>query len=248
MALAKDKRKKPKKQKKKKKKKKKRGKKDPTGNRKIEDLFQELYENGIIREYPSTYLDAYKGDFSYMNWDRRMDDYDPLQAVGDVRHSVVMNCILPLGTEKMLKPKSVLIAGPKQSGKHVLANAIFTATNCVLFDLSVNNMLGKYPGKKELKLFVHKVDKMSKLLQPSVIFFDGAEKPFYKKVPKQEKEMEPKRLGNQIFKKLVKPIKPEHRVLVLGITSAPYAAKAKGLNKAFEKVKTLNLEKNSHPS
>lgn len=77
---------------------------------------------------------------------------------------------------------------------------------------------------------------MSKILQPSIIFFDGAEKPFYKKVPKQEKELEPKRLGNHILKKLVKPIKPEDRVLVLGITNAPYAAKAKPLSKAFEKV------------
>lgn len=91
---------------------------------------------------------------------------------------------------------------------------------------------------QELNLLIHKVDKMSKILQPSIIFFDGAEKPFYKKVPKQEKDLEPKRLGKHILKKLVKPIKPEHRVLVLGITDAPYAAKGKSLNKAYEKVRT----------
>lgn len=97
------------------------------------------------------FLDEFKGDFSYKNWDLRMQHFDPLQNVGDIRHAVVMNCILPLGVEEMKKPKSVLIAGPRQSGKHILANAIFTATNCVLFDLSMRNMVGKYPGKKVCK-------------------------------------------------------------------------------------------------
>lgn len=85
-------------------------------------------------------------------------------------------------------------------------------------------------------MLVHKVSKMSRILQPSIIFFDGAEKPFYKKVPKNEKDLEPKRLGGSILKGLVKPIQPPDRVLVLGITSQPWAAKAKGLSKAFEKV------------
>lgn len=138
-----------KKKKKKPKKKKKKGKKkkDPTGNRKIEDLFQELVDNGIIRTYPETHLHQYKGDFSYNNFEKRMLEFDPPATLADVRHAVVMNCILPLGIEKMVKPKSVLIAGPRQSGKHLLANAIFTETKAVLFDLSPPILAGKYPGK-----------------------------------------------------------------------------------------------------
>lgn len=141
--------KKPKARKKKKNKKKKKGKKkkDPTGNRKIEDLFQELVDNGIIRTYPETHLHEYRGDFSYVNYEKRVLEFDPPATLGDVRQAVSVNCILPLGTECMPKPKSVLIAGPRQSGKHLLANAIFTETKAVLFDLSPRILAGKYPGK-----------------------------------------------------------------------------------------------------
>lgn len=65
-ALAKDKGKKYKKKKQKKKRKgKKRGKKDQTANRMIEDLFQELVDNGVIRCYPPARLDEFLGDFRW---------------------------------------------------------------------------------------------------------------------------------------------------------------------------------------
>lgn len=137
-----------KKQKKKKKKKKGKKKKDPTGNRTTEDLFQELVDNGIIHTYPETHLDQYKGEFSYGNYEKRMLEFDPPATLGDVRQAVVLNCIFPLGAEKMVKPKSVLIAGARQSGKHLLANAIFTETKSVVFDLSPPILAGKYPGAK----------------------------------------------------------------------------------------------------
>lgn len=134
--------------KKKGKKKGKKGKKDMTKNRTTEDLFQELVDNGIIRQYPAVRLESYRGDFRYKNWDLRNLDFDPPASLLDVRQAVLMNCILPLGVETMKKPKSVLIVGARQSGKHLLANAIFTETKCVLFDLSPERTAGLYPGKK----------------------------------------------------------------------------------------------------
>lgn len=151
------KKKKPKKKKKKKKKKKDKKKKDPTKHRLTEDLFQELVDNGIIHTYPKTYLSEYKGDFSYQNWEQRNLEFDPPAVLGDVRQAVTLNCILPLGVEKMNKPRSCLIAGPKLSGKHLLANAVFTETNCVLFDLSPEVLAGKYPGKAVCVLALQEV-------------------------------------------------------------------------------------------
>lgn len=124
------------------------GKKDPTGNRSTEDLFQELVDNGIIHPYPEAHLKDYIGDFSYSNWDKRNLEFDPPATLGDVRQAVMLNCILPLGVEAMTKPKSVLIVGHRQSGKHLLANAIFYETRCVLFDCSPQVLAGKYKGKK----------------------------------------------------------------------------------------------------
>lgn len=142
------------KQKKKKKKGKKKGKKDPTANRKIEDLFQELIDAGIIRKYHEQHLEDYFGDFSYSNSDLRVQGYDPPQSLGDVRQVVLMNCILPLNiAEPIIRPRSVLITGPRQSGKHLLANAIFNDTHCVLFDISPPILAGKYKGKRASLVF-----------------------------------------------------------------------------------------------
>lgn len=194
----------------------KKGKKDPTGDKTIEDLFQELFNNGIIRTYEPTRLEDYKGDFSYNTWNLRKQNFDPPATLLDVRQAVVLNCILPLGVETMKRPRSVLLAGPRQSGKHLLANAIFTETQCVLFDLSPEVTAGKYPGAAGLKMLFHLVNKMSRLLSPSIIFFDGAEKIFYKKVPKEERQLDPKRIGKKLFKEVIKAISPQDKILVLG--------------------------------
>ncbi|KAF7270092.1 hypothetical protein GWI33_016918 [Rhynchophorus ferrugineus] len=234
-ALAKDKNKKYKKKKQKKKRGKKKGKKDLTADRLTEDLFQELVDNKIIRPYPAARLDDFKGDFSYKNTELRAMDFDPAAVLLDVRQAVTLNCIQPLGVETMKKPRSVLIVGPRQSGKHLLANAIFNHTQCVLFDLSPEVTAGIYPGAKGLTMLIHLVTKMAKILQPSIIFFDAAEKVFYKKVPKEEKDLDPKRVGKKLVKGIVKTIKPEDRILVLGISKAPWLAQAAKLKKAFDR-------------
>lgn len=223
------------KKRKEKKPKKKKGPKDPTANRSIEDLFQELVDNGIIHTYPSTKLSDFLGDYSYGNWETRNAGFDPPQTLGDVRNAVMLNCILPMGVTSMKKPKSVLIAGHCQSGKHLLANAIFNETQCVLFDLSSKVLAGKYKEKKEIAMLVHLITKMSRLLQPSIIFFDGAEKAFYKKIPPDEVAEDPRKLGKVLIKKIIKPITPDDKVLVLGITNQPFNAKPK-LKKAYERI------------
>lgn len=202
--------------KKKGKKKNKKGKKDLTADRSTEDLFQELFDCGIIRTYPEVRLVDFKGDFSYKNWDLRNRQFDPPATLLDVRQAVAINCIMPLGVEVMKRPRSVLICGPRQSGKHLLANAVFNETKCVLFDLSPERTAGKYPGVKGMKMLLHLITKMSRLLAPSIIYFDAAEKIFYKKVPKDEKQLDPKRIGKKLVKGIIKTITPADRVLVLG--------------------------------
>ncbi|EFA06079.1 IQ and AAA domain-containing protein 1-like [Tribolium castaneum] len=228
--------KKKKKKKKKAKKRKKKGKKDPTGDRTVEDLFQELVDNGIIHPYKHHYLKEYKGDFSYNNWERRNWGFDPPATLGDVRQAVKINCIAPLSTEKMIKPRSALLIGPRQSGKHLLANAVFTESKSVLFDLSPEVLAGKYPGKKGMKMLLHLVNKMARILQPSVIYFDAAEKIFYKKVPRGEKHLDPKRIGKKLQKGIVKTIKPEDRVMVFGISAQPWLGKPGKMKKVFERI------------
>lgn len=90
-------------------------------------------------------------------------------------------------------------------------------------------------------MLLHLINKMSRLLQPSVLFINGGERPFYKKVPKPEKALEPKRIGNKLFKGIVKTITPEDKVFLLGISDQPWAGKQKAMMKAYERVKVFFL-------
>lgn len=128
--------------------------------------------------------------------------------------------------------RSVLIAGPKDCGKDMLVHAVCTETGATLFDLSAANIVGKYPGKAGLIMLIHLINKVSKyvayfkdlsaiveaendlfcrLLQPSIIYIDDAEKTFLKKVPKTDKT-DPKRLKKDLSK-IVKSIGPSDLVL-----------------------------------
>lgn len=210
---------------------KKKKEKDLTPDRTTESLFEELIMNGIIKKYPETALSAYLGDPAYTS----RTSLNP--SPGDLRGVLVNHCILPLGSDqiRLFAPciKSVLLAGPKGSGKRMLVNAVCSEVGAVLFDLSPANIVGKYPGKSGLLMLMHLIIKVSRLLQPSVIYFGDAEKPFMKKVPKTDRT-DPKRLKKDL-PKLVKNIQPEDRVVLVGVTQFPWEADQKALQQTYNR-------------
>ena len=56
--------------------------------------------------------------------------------------------------------KSMLLAGPRETGKKMLVHAICSETGANLFDLTATNIMGKYPGKDGLKMLMHMVYKV----------------------------------------------------------------------------------------
>lgn len=56
--------------------------------------------------------------------------------------------------------KSILLAGPRGTGKKMLVHAICNETGANLFDLSPANLAGKYPGKDGLKMLMHLIFKV----------------------------------------------------------------------------------------
>ena len=74
-----------------------------------------------------------------------------------------------LGSEKVHEKaplvKSIMLAGPRGTGKKLLVNAICNETGANLFDLSATNLAGKYPGKDGLKLLMHMIFKVSFLIR-----------------------------------------------------------------------------------
>lgn len=98
-------------------------------------------------------------------------------------------CVLPLGSARVheLAPliKSVLLAGPPLCGKSLLADIVCTETGALRVDLTPEAVAAareKYPGKKNWKLFLHMVNKVARLLAPTVIVMDNAHRNYYKRV------------------------------------------------------------------
>ncbi|KAK9309172.1 hypothetical protein QLX08_001123 [Tetragonisca angustula] len=220
------------------KKNKKRKEKDLTPDRTIESLFEELLIQGIIKLHREIPLTSFQGEKSFINYNLREKKKDPLPALGDIRQLIIEYCILPLGnnTLRELTPliRSVLITGPRCSGKKMLVNAICTELGATLFDITPANIAGKYPGKSGLIMLIHLISKLSRLLQPSVIFMEGAEKPFVKKVSKTDKT-DPKRLKKDL-PKLVKSITSEDRVILIGTSNSPWDGDQKLLYQTYDKV------------
>ncbi|KAK0171579.1 hypothetical protein PV328_005017 [Microctonus aethiopoides] len=212
--------------------------KDLTPDRTIDSLIEELTTEGIIKLLPEIYLSNFKGEKSFVNYELWQDKKDPFPTIGDVRQLVAEYCILPLGNDELrqLTPlvRSVLIAGPRGSGKKMLVHAICTELGATFFDISPSTIAGKYPGKSGLIMLLHLIGKVSRLLQPSVIFMDDAEKPFVKKVPKTDKS-DPKRLKKDL-PKLIKSLTNEDRVIIIGTSHSPWDCDQKLLYQTYDKV------------
>ncbi|KAG5668405.1 hypothetical protein PVAND_016345 [Polypedilum vanderplanki] len=213
------------------KKSKKKKEKDLTPDRTTESLFEELVVNGIIVKYPEFYMKQFLGDRAYA----ARPSTNP--ALGDVRQLMKEYCILPLGSAiiRNFAPciKSILIAGPVGTGKRSLVHAVATETGSVMFDLSPANLVGKYPGKTGLIMLMHLVQKVSRLLQPTILYFEDAEKPFMKKIPKTDRT-DPKRLKKDL-QKIVKNIAPEDRVMLIGVSNAPWDADQKLFQQTYNR-------------
>ena len=122
----------------------------------------------------------------------------------------------------------MLLAGPSGSGKTMLIHSICTELGATLFDLTATNIVGKYPGKSGLNMLLHLVIKVSKLMQPSIIYIDRAEKTFLKKVSKTDKS-DPKRLKKDL-PRLVRSLTSEDRVMLIGVSRCPWECEQKVLH------------------
>uniref|UniRef100_A0A8D2KTV3 IQ motif containing with AAA domain 1 like n=1 Tax=Varanus komodoensis TaxID=61221 RepID=A0A8D2KTV3_VARKO len=203
----------------------------PCSSRTINSLYEELVLQGIIKKPQKVQLAEYSGDFCYLGTLLRQQAIEPTPSTLDVRQNVALYAVLPLG-------RSLLLAGPAGTGKKMLVHAVCTETGANLFDLSPDNLAGKYPGKSGLQMMVHLVFKVARLLQPSVIWVGNAEKTFYKKVPKDERELDPKRLKKDLPRAL-NLLRAEDRVLLMGTSSRPYLADLKGLCKTYTRILLL---------
>ncbi|XP_072115701.1 dynein regulatory complex protein 11 isoform X2 [Mobula birostris] len=201
--------KKDRKKKKSKKEKKKKGK-DLTANRTIDSLYEELVREGLLIKPKNIQLSDFKGEYNYLGTTLRQTDIEPMPSLLDVKQLITLYGILPLGSqavhEKAPMVKSLLLTGPSGVGKKMLVHALCTETGANLFNLSSQNIAGKYPGKSGLQMMIHLVFKL-----------------------------DPKRLKKS-FPSILKSMKAEDRVLIVGTTQRPFDAELKSFCRSFQKI------------
>lgn len=228
-----------KKGKKRKKGKKKKGEKDITADRSFESIYEELVMAGIIKPAANVRLREFLGEFPLVSTSLREFEIPPVMSLYDVRRLITEYAIMPLGSPAVreLSPlfRSLLIAGPTGSGKMMLVNAICTETGANLIDLTATNLMGKYPGKEGLKMLMHLVFKVARKMQPTVILIQECEKMFMKKIAKDDLS-EPKRIKVELNRAIKNYMTTENRIILIGITSAPYNAVTKQLCQMYEKI------------
>ncbi|XP_054731929.1 IQ and AAA domain-containing protein 1-like [Anastrepha obliqua] len=238
-ALCMDLKKKYKPQRKKKVKSKKKGKKqkkikDITADRSLESLYEELKATGIIEKCEKKTFEAFISDFNFIADDTR--DEDNLTTLGPAKADikmVVQECMLGLGEFAVDKPKSLCLAGPLNNGKKLLSQIIAFETDAVFMNLSPEKTQAF--GNKDLNYLMHVIMKVAKAFQPTIIFIQDVHRIFWKKVPKDQEYLNPRLLQKAISTKILKPIKKEDKILLLGTTDAPWSAKPK-MKRIFQKV------------
>jgi hypothetical protein len=215
--------------------------KDLTEGRTPESLYKELVEEHLVKKVSAVKMADFMGQYSHLARHKLAKDTEPDPSYADIRRVLTVYGILPLGsmTVHATQPnhiKSVLLVGPPGVGKKTLVNAVAHELGATFFDITPRNTAGKYTGKKidGVEGLIHKVFKMAKLYQPSVIWIGDACSVHAKKKNKDD-ELDSTRMKKELPKAMKKLAKGE-RVLVLGTDEKPEEADMKALTGVYDKI------------
>ncbi|ELK05168.1 IQ and AAA domain-containing protein 1-like protein [Pteropus alecto] len=143
---------------------KKKKEKDLTFGRPVDSLFKELVMFGFLKKSETVALKDYIGDCLYLGSTLNLAKKLPMPSLFDIRQNIALYGVLRLGSPDIhsMAPliRSILLVGPPGMGKKMLVKAVCTETGANLFDLSPDNLQGKYPGKAGVQMLVHMVFKV----------------------------------------------------------------------------------------
>ncbi|KAG6617517.1 iq and aaa domain-containing [Phytophthora cinnamomi] len=168
---------------------------------------------------------------------------DPSAA--QLRQSLTEYGVLPLGSPfvRARTPivRSLMLYGPRGSGKTMLVSALANETGALVLNLSPSNLVGKFAGKTGPTKLVHMAFVLAKAatLQPIIIYIDDCEQVFAggggKKSKSAANSEGPVRFKKDLLLYIKAALDPSDRVLVVGTSADPGAAEVKDLRNFFDK-------------
>merc|ERR550514_2387584 len=156
-----------------------------------EDCVPDLIEMGILKKVMPCHLEDFWGEYHFLGALQRTTlPYCPPPSAQMIRSLLIEHAVLPLAQTDIrqkvpaaLTARSLLLYGPKGSGKSMLARAIATETGATFFDLSPAVIEGKPEAKgANAKLvaaqLVYKAYCCAQDMAPAVIYIDQVEQVF----------------------------------------------------------------------
>jgi len=212
----------------------------------LDQMLSLLIDNKIVNHYKPHKMADFIGEFNYLgsSYNENPDNKDAHTGVWipqdpsepQLRQSLTEYAILPLGEPDVkdhlakmpdkdkADVRSILLYGPKNSGKTMLVQAICNHTGALLCNLSPSNIEGKFVKggslKNEAAKLIHMVFYVAanKTMAPVVIYFDEVEKMFKKG---KKKSTGPERLKQVIMDYKKRYLTKQDRVIIIGNCNRP---------------------------
>jgi len=184
---------------------------------KHKENLRELVQMAILKKVQTINLQDFWGEYHFLGAMQRSlvtapekicaaKCHCPPPSAQMIRSLLVEHCVLPLAQTDIrqkapmdLAARSLLLYGPKGSGKSMLARAIAAETGAAFFDMSPAVIEGQCTtGKNSSALLVYKVFTCAQDMAPSVIYLDQVDQVFQAKKKKGKDPNAPDRIKKDL--------------------------------------------------
>ncbi|KAI5630857.1 ATPase family associated with various cellular activities (AAA) domain-containing protein [Phthorimaea operculella] len=198
---------------------------------KVVKRMVDLVMKEVMKQYPKTKFEDFKGEPNFAGDDLRCNFKYAMPYGGETRNVWWERCRdLAQGFNK------VLLVGPSGSGKTILAYAISSVNDAVLFELNICSEHYGNVESEELNELSKAIITCAQAAQPAVIYIRNLHRLFYTKVPPAEGDLERPLIIKLLLKKLTKKFKKSDRVTIIGTCKDPWMTRSAQMLKLFPTV------------